>query len=174
MFSERVEGMGAGDSQRANALESRCRKKQRGTATVELAIAVPVLLLLMCVAAEAGRWLYQYNTLHKAVRDGVRFLARGAIRGTTGVIDITTAERSATRNVVLYGNPGGTGNPVLQGLSRTQIKVTAVGVYVRVGVGTGNPYNYRPIFASGIPTFLGGRNIDFNIDMTASATMRAL
>jgi hypothetical protein len=47
-------------------------------------------------------------------------------------------------------------------------------VHVRVQIGAGTPYNYVPIFASGIPTFSGGSNIDFNIDMTASAAMRAL
>ena len=84
---ERVERLRAGDFQRANTFERRCGKKQRGIATVEFAIAVPVLLLLMLVSAEVGRWLYQYNTLHKAVRDGVRYLAQEAIAGTTGVID---------------------------------------------------------------------------------------
>ena len=149
--------------------------KQRGIAMVEFAIAVPVLLLLMLVSAEAGRWLYQYNTLHKAVRDGVRYVADVAITGTTGVTDITTAKRDATRNVVVYGNPGGTGNPVLPGLTTGQITVTAVdALHVQVQIGAGTPYNYVPIFASGIPTFTGGGNIDFNIDMTASATMRAL
>jgi Flp pilus assembly protein TadG len=168
--------MGAGDSQPANAPERSCRKKQRGIAMVEFAIAVPVLLLLMLVAAEAGRWLYQYNTLHKAVRDGVRYLAQEAIAGTTGVIDITAAKRDATRNVVVYGNPGGTGNRVLQGLSTGQITVAAVdGVHVQVQVGAGTPYNYDPIFDLGIPTFgFGAGPINFDIDMTASATMRAL
>lgn len=136
---------------------------------------MPVLLLLMLVSAEAGRWLYQYNTLHKAVRDGVRYLADVAITGTTGVIDITTAKTTATQNVVVYGNPGGTGNSVLQGLSTGQITVTAVdGIYVQVQIGAGTPYNYVPIFAAGIPTFTGGGNISFDIDMTASATMKAL
>ena len=144
---------------------------------VEFAIAVPVILLLMLASAEVGRWLYQYNTLHKAVRDGVRYLAQEAITGTTGVIAITAAKRTATQNVVVYGCPGGPGGPgcnlVLPGLTTGQITVTAVdAVHVRVQMGT--PYNYVPIFASGIPTFRGGGNIDFNIDMTASATMRAL
>jgi Flp pilus assembly protein TadG len=175
--SKRVERLRAGDFQRANTFERRCGKKQRGIAAVEFAIAVPVLLLLMLASAEVGRWLYQYNTLHKAVRDGVRYLAQEAITGTTGVIAITAAKRTATQNVVVYGNPGGTGNPVLPGLEtiKTQIAVTPVdAVHVRVQIGTGTPYNYVPIFVSGIPTFSGGGNIDFNIDMTASATMRAL
>jgi Flp pilus assembly protein TadG len=172
---ELVGRLRAGDFQRANAFDRHCRKKQRGIAMVEFAIAVPVLLLLMLASAEAGKWLYEYNTLHKAVRDGVRYLAQAAIEGTTGVIDITPAKRDATRNVVIYGNPGGTGHPVLHGLSTGQITVTAVdGVHVQVQVGAGTPYNYVPIFASGIPTFSGGGNLDFNIDMTASATMRAL
>jgi Flp pilus assembly protein TadG len=161
-----------------NAPERCCRKKQRGIAMVEFAIAVPVLLLLMLVAAEAGRWLYQYNTLHKAVRDGVRYAASEALNGTTGVMkqgDEWLEVVQDTQNVVVYGNPGGTGNPVLPGLSTGQITVAAVdAVHVRVQVGTGTPYNYVPIFASGIPSFTGGANIDFNIDMTASATMRAL
>ncbi len=156
--------------------QKKMRSAQRGIATVEFAIAVPVLLLLMLVAAEAGRWLYQYNTLHKAVRDGVRYLAQEAITGTTGVIDITAAKRTATQNVVVYGNIGGSGTPALPGLTTGQITVTAVdAIHVQVEVSPGAPYNYVPLFAAGIPTFgFGSGPIDFNIDMTASATMRAL
>jgi hypothetical protein len=166
--------MGASDFQCAR----RCRKKQRGIAMVEFAIAVPVLLLLMLVSAEAGRWLYQYNTLHKAVRDGVRYAASEALNGTAGVMkqgDDWLEVVQDTKNVVIYGNPAAGGNPVLPGLSTGQITVTAVdAIHVQVQIGAGTPYIYIPIFASGIPTFSGGGNIDFNINMTAAATMRAL
>ncbi|MGH8577225.1 MAG: TadE/TadG family type IV pilus assembly protein [Gammaproteobacteria bacterium] len=179
-----MKGAGAGHSQEVKAPERRCRKKQRGIATVEFAIAVPVLLLLMLVAAEAGRWLYQYNTLHKAVRDGVRYLSSEALKGTTGVLYDEESQEwqdimEETKNIVVYGNRGGGGDPVLPGLSTDQIEVTPLddGIHVRVSVGLEDDdldYTYVPIF-DGIPTF-GFRDgpIDFDIDMTASATMRAL
>ncbi|MGH8569860.1 MAG: TadE family protein, partial [Gammaproteobacteria bacterium] len=179
---ERVKGVGAGDSQEVKAPERRCGKKQRGIATVEFAIAVPVLLLLMLVAAEAGRWLYQYNTLHKAVRDGVRYLSSEALKGTTGVFYDEGSEEwqdimEETKNIVVYGNRDGTGHRVLPGLTTGDITVTTVdGIHVRVEVNSDDgPYNYVPIFTSGIPTFgFGDGPINFDIDMTASATMRAL
>ncbi len=182
---EGVGGIGERGCEQIKAPERGYGKKQRGIATVEFAIAVPVILLLLCAAAEAGKWLYEYNTLHKAVRDGVRYLAGVAIRGTTGIVDPSGDEgwsekEAATQCLVVYGTSGleddgtctGT-DPVLPNLETTDITVpdSDDGIHVQVDAS----YDYDPIFDIGIPTFgFGDGPIDFDPPITASATMRAL
>ena len=162
---ERVERLRAGDFQRGNTFERRCRKKQRGIAAVEFAIAVPILLLLMLATAELGRAIYQYNTLAKAVRDGVRYLSSEALKGTTGVMKqgaewIDVSDKA--KNVVVFGNPAGTGNRVLPDLIASQVAATKEvdAIHVRVGV----TYPYVPLFG----------NILVAFNMTPAAIMRAL
>lgn len=54
------------------------RSRQRGVAAVELGILIIPLVLLAFGITEFGRAIYQYNTIAKGVRDGVRYLAQGA------------------------------------------------------------------------------------------------
>lgn len=54
------------------------RSRQRGVAAVELGILMIPLVLLAFGITEFGRAIYQYNTITKAVRDGVRYLTQGA------------------------------------------------------------------------------------------------
>ena len=49
-------------------------RRQCGAAAVEFAILAPLLVLLAFGISEAGRALYQYNTLAKATRDAARYL----------------------------------------------------------------------------------------------------
>lgn len=54
------------------------RSRQRGVAAVELGILIIPLVLLAFGITEFGRAIYQYNTIAKGVRDGVRYLTQGA------------------------------------------------------------------------------------------------
>jgi Flp pilus assembly protein TadG len=54
------------------------RKKQAGTAAVELGLLMVVLVPLAFGITEYGRAMYQYNTLVKSVRDATRYLTQGA------------------------------------------------------------------------------------------------
>ena len=51
------------------------RARQRGLALVELGISIFVLITIGFGITEAGRAIYEYNTLAKAVRDATRFLS---------------------------------------------------------------------------------------------------
>lgn len=146
------------------------RHNQAGLATVEFAFSVPVLLLLLLATAEFGCALYQYNTLVKAVEDGARYLASEATKGTTGLIDLTAAKQTATKNLVVYGNTGGTGNKVITSLTTNQITVTSPDA-VHVKVSAALPYT--PIFAGGVPDFHGG-TLGSTFTFQATATMRVL
>lgn len=84
------------------------RKRSRGVALVEFALVLPLLIILLFITAEFGRALYQYNILTKSVRDAVRFLSMESAPGQN---------MEAARNIVVFGNPTGTGRPLAPGLA---------------------------------------------------------
>ncbi|MGH8545495.1 MAG: TadE/TadG family type IV pilus assembly protein [Gammaproteobacteria bacterium] len=115
-----------------NRLRTKKQFRQRGIATIEFAIAAPVLLLLMLATAELGQAFYTYNTLTKAIRDGARYLSVASDNGADA-IDVTSADITATRNIVVFGNTAGTGPAVLGGLTPGQITAEQVDAnHVRV------------------------------------------
>ena len=85
------------------------KRRQRGVALVELALTLPLLLAICFGITEFGRAIYTYNTLAKSARDAARFLSMQASGNATAW---TTA-----RNLVAYGNPAGTGSPLVPGLT---------------------------------------------------------
>lgn len=142
-------------------------RRQRGLATVEFAICAPILFLLMFATAEIGRALFQYNTLVKAVRDGARYASTAAIN-TSGVVSITPAMRTATRNLVVTGNIAGTGAPVLPQLTAANVAVTDDdNGFIRVSA----TYDYQPILGT-LPTFGFGNAIDPSMTLSAAVIMR--
>lgn len=94
------------------------KRTQRGVALVEFALVLPLLVLLAMITAEVGRALYQYNTLAKAVRDGARYLS---------VRVASPDNTSHAKNLVVFGNTAGTGNPLLPGLSLANVPDPAWG-----------------------------------------------
>jgi len=146
-------------------------RNERGIQLVELAIVLPVLMLLFGATAEFGRFFYEYTTLAKAARVGTRYLA------TSGV---SAADDARARNLVVYGNMTGTGDPVISGLTSSNVQVIrkdmngavqTLGVPRTVTVAiTG--FKYEPIFGLGALT--KSQTLNLNIDLAPSVTMRYL
>lgn len=137
---------------------------------MEFALVLPLLLVLMLAATELGRVLYQYNTLTKMVFDGARYLADNSLAGSTGVIDVTSAVNAAARNLVVYGNTGGSGSPLLSGMSAADVTVTVVdATHVRVSA----QFQYTPLLEV-LPMFGYGDDAVVPTDFEAAVTMRAL
>jgi Flp pilus assembly protein TadG len=88
------------------------RKNERGATLVEFAIGVTLSLTAMFAVLEFGRALWVHNALTDAVRRGARY----ATMHTQGSMD-------QVKNVVVYGNPEGTGQPMLSNLSTTNVQV---------------------------------------------------
>lgn len=144
---------------------------QRGLATVEMAIALPVLLLLLLATAEFGRMISQYDTLHKAVRDGARYAASVSAVGSTGIANVTLPIQIAVANLVVTGNVNGNGAPLLPGLTTADVTVSAVNsTYVQVSV----TYAYEPMLGNALTTFGLGNAIPLDPSLTATCVMRAL
>ena len=86
-------------------------KKQKGVALVEFALIVPLLVILIFLTTEFGRAYYQYNTITKGVREAARYLSVRA-QGV-GVAN--------AKNIIIYGNPAGTGSPLLASLTLSNV-----------------------------------------------------
>lgn len=147
---------------RASALRfARC---ERGTQLVELSIVVPVMLLLLATTAEFGRFFQTYATLTKATRSASRYLTTAPANG---------ADDAKAKNLVVYGNTEGTGDPVVHGLTTDNVTITRQGpnpaIPERVTVQI-DSYTYQPIFDPG--AFVGDSRASLNIAVDAKSTMR--
>ncbi len=137
---------------------------------VEMALVTPLLLLLMLATAEVTRAFVDHNTLTKAARNGVRYVAAKAYQGTTGVVFVSAQLRDETKNLVVFGNTAGTGVPVLPGLTPANITVTDIGANnIRVSAS----YSISGLTGPVLPNFYGS-DINLVHNLQVSVTMRAL
>jgi Flp pilus assembly protein TadG len=93
--------------------QTRKRNGQRGASLVEFTIAATVFLTVTFAVLEFGRALWVYNALSDAARKGARY---AVVHDTTSIDDV--------KRLVVYGNTAGTGNPVVDNLSTTNVDVT--------------------------------------------------
>ena len=148
-------------------------RRQAGTAAVETALMLPFLVFLMLAIAEIGQAALHYNELTKTTRDAARHLAAHALAGSTEVIEIDAALAQDTANVAVYGNTVGSGNPVVAGLSTSDVDVIALDdVHVRVDI----RFRYNPLLGlDDLPTFgLVKKPIDVAVPLHTSVVMRAM
>ena len=151
-------------ARRCGLFLGRFARSERGTQLVELAIVLPIVLMLLGAAAEFGRFFYTYQTLSKATRTGARYLMTETAAGTAD---------AKAKNLVVYGNQSGTGDPVVSGLTGTNIRVVRTGgtsafperVTVRI-----EGYTYRPVFDLG--KLIGKPTLSLRVPVSPSTTMR--
>ena len=91
----------------------RINKNERGSTLVEFAISVTVFVTVMFAVLEFGRALWVHNALSDAARRGARY----AVLHSQGSID-------EVKNVVVYGDAAGTGQPMLNNLTTGNVEVT--------------------------------------------------
>ncbi|HET9527690.1 MAG TPA: TadE family protein [Pyrinomonadaceae bacterium] len=92
------------------------RDNERGSTLVEFAIGVTVFATVMFGVLEFGRALWVHNALTDAARRGARYATLNSESSETQV-----------KNVVVYGNPEGTGQPMLNNLSTANVNVAYSG-----------------------------------------------
>ena len=100
----------------------RINKNERGSTLVEFAIGVTVFVTVMFAVLEFGRALWVHNALSDAARRGARY----AVLHSAG----SAAE---VKNVVVYGNAAGTGDPMVNDLTTGNVDV----VYNNFGLNDG-------------------------------------
>lgn len=147
----------------------RTGRKQQGIAVLEFMLTVPLLVLVVFAVSELGWAFHQYHTMTRATQDGARHAASRALTGA-GLVVLDSALVQEARNLVVYGNSVGAGDPLLPGWSTGDITVSspdASHVEVRAR------YNYVPIVGR-IPAFYGGDPIELAFEMKGTVQMRAL
>jgi Flp pilus assembly protein TadG len=141
-------------------------RDERGAQLVELAIVLPLFLIMFAATAEFGRFFYEYTTLSKATRAGTRYLITAPSNATSD---------TEAKNIVVYGNPAGTGAPIVSGITTANVVVTRAGgvpVLPKTVSISISGYKYKPIFDVG--KMLNISALSLNVDVKPSVTMRYL
>ena len=102
----------------------KARKGERGASLVEFSIAATVFLLAMFAVLEFGRALWVHNALTDAARRGARYAV---------LHDSSSASDDKIKNVVVYGDPAGGTNPVVDNLAPANITVSRSGYGLDTG-----------------------------------------
>jgi Flp pilus assembly protein TadG len=148
------------------------RRKQAGAAMIEMVAVTPLLLMLLLGISELGKGFMQYNALNKSVREAAREVARKALLGTTGTLSLSSDLIAEGKNLVVYGNVAGLGQPRLPDLAASHVSVTDAGnnlVLIQAN------YPYTPLVGPVLETFGYGSDPATNgITLTATVIMRAL
>src|SRR6266550_48725 len=96
----------------------RCR---RGNAMLEFALAAGILFPAFVGTFQFGYTFYIYNNLDTAVRGGARYASMQSYDSASSTP--STAFATAVKNVVVYGNSAGTGDPIAPGLAVGNVSV---------------------------------------------------
>lgn len=151
--------------------EFRGPRLTRGIAAVEFVISAPFVLLLLFGGAELWRTFVHYQTLSHLIRDSARYVSGNSYPNSTQVVQIPGTVITEARNLAVYGNIAGTGNPKLPNLQTGQVQVTDVGGdIVRVTA----LYPYQPIFFRLPNMGFQGASISTGFNMYVAVTMRAI
>ena len=137
---------------------NRFAREERGAQLVELALVLPIFLVMFAATAEFGRFFYEYTTLAKATRAGTRYLIS---------TKNSAQEDAVARNLVVYGNPNGTGTPLIYGLTTTNVVITRAGGVtalpktITVSI---SGYKYQPIFDLGKMLNIASLSLNFDVN----------
>lgn len=123
-------------------------RRQRGSAALEFALGSGVLLSMFAGTFQFGYTFYQYNALANAVNTGAQFAAMRKYDSASSTP--TSAFSTAVKNVVVYGNPAGTGTPIVPGLTPSHVNLTVTFVNnvpsrMRVAI---NGYTINSVFTT--------------------------
>jgi Flp pilus assembly protein TadG len=97
------------------------RRSRKGSALLEFALATSILVPLFTGTFQFGYTLYVYNNLQSAVRGGARYASMRSYDSATGTP--SSAFSTAVKNMVVFGNPEGTGQPVSRGLTQSNVQI---------------------------------------------------
>lgn len=120
------------------------RKGERGASIVEFAIAASLFFVAMFGVLEFGHMFWVHNALADAARRGARY-----------AVLHPSSDTASVKNVVVYGDPAGGSQPLVNNLTTGNVNVTYSGFglaagTVSVGI-TGYQYKFiMPLIGSTI------------------------
>jgi Flp pilus assembly protein TadG len=88
---------------------------ERGAALLEFAIGSTIFVSAMFGVLEVGRMLWVHNSLVDATRRAARYAVNQGM---------STGAQTAAKNMAVYGNTAGTGQPLVPDLTTAQVKIT--------------------------------------------------
>ena len=91
------------------------RNRRRGNVTIEFALSFGFLVALFTGCFQFGYAYYVYNSLENAVRAAARFASLRTYDSASATP--SAAFTAAVRNMAVYGNPAGGGQPLARGLA---------------------------------------------------------
>lgn len=136
--------------------------KQRGTSTVEFAMLLPVLLTLIFMVSELGTMFYRLNAMTKSLQGATRYLSDISVNPN---IALTNTQ---VKNLVCFGNTGGTGTPILPDCNNKLVLTPPVAASGHITVSANYPADW--ILPGAVIAFL---KLSGNpLTLTASSVMR--
>lgn len=129
--------------------------RQRGGALVEFALGTLVLTPILLGTFSFGLAMRDYNTLQTSVRNAARFASLQDYDSSTSTL--SPSYLAKVRNHAVYGNPSGSGSPIVRNLKSANVQVAVVmkaGVPYQVTVSISNfalVDFFRPITLNGKP-----------------------
>lgn len=115
------------------------KKKERGLALVETSIAMLTVLIALFGVIEVGRLLWTYNALADATRLGARWAV------------VNGQDTTAVQNMVLYGTTTAGTEPIVKGLTASNVNVTYSSFGIASGRATVTIQNFN--FNFSVPLF---------------------
>jgi Flp pilus assembly protein TadG len=120
---------------------------RRGNALVEFALASLILIPMYFGAFQFGYTFYVYNLLCSQIRAAARY---GSIRTfNAGSNSSITAFSTAVKNVVIKGNPDGSGTVIEPGITAANLEVLLLGTNGNAASATNVPTTLTVRTASG-------------------------
>jgi Flp pilus assembly protein TadG len=106
---------------------------ERGAALLEFAIGSTIFVTAMFGVLEVGRMLWVHNSLVDATRRAARYAVNQGM---------STGAQNGARNMAVYGNAAGAGQPLVQNLTAAQVKITYLNFELGGGTVTAEIENY--------------------------------
>lgn len=100
------------------------RRSRRGNAVLEFALAFSFLFPMFYGTFQFGYAFFTFNALRSGVRQGARYASIRAYTAANSTVP--AAYRDAVRNMTVYGNTSGTGNPIVHGLTPSNVNVEVI------------------------------------------------
>jgi Flp pilus assembly protein TadG len=94
------------------------KQDEKGSTLVEYAIGATVFIMAVFAVLEFGRAIWAHNALTDAARRGARYAALHQSGG---------AEDTNIKNLVVYGDTAGGTQPLLPGLSTSNVQISRSG-----------------------------------------------